>query len=274
MPEIINSHQDLLSEIEATQTEPGKAAFWWLGQHTFVVKAGQIVLYIDPFFAAWESRNTPPLLNFEEGKLANYTLVTHTHGDHLCPETLSAMKDASPNCHFICPKSEVHRLVDEAGIPESRITSMRGDDVFTDETLKVTAIPAKHETFDFTEENGYPFLGYVIEINGVKIYHAGDTIFYDGMLARLQKLTPLDVAFLPINGRSAEQWSRNLMGNMTYQEAVEVAGELKVGLAVPTHYDMFIGNQEDPQKFVNYLKFRYPNTPAWVGGLGKQVLFG
>ncbi len=272
MPTLVKTHQELLSEIEATQTAPGEAAFWWLGQHSFIVKAGTLVVYVDPFFAPWESRHTPPLLHFEEGRLADYTLITHTHGDHLCPQTLAAMKDASPTCHFVCPKSEVHRLTDEAGIPPHRITPMRGDDLFETEQISVWAIPAKHETFDFTEEHGYPFLGYVIRVNGVTLYHAGDTIFYDGMLSRLQKHTPIQAAFLPINGRSAVQLSQNLIGNMTYQEAVEVAGELKVGLAVPAHYDMFVGNKEDPQKFVDYLHFRYPKVSVWVGHLGERVL--
>ena len=271
MPEIVKSHAALLAEIEATQTPFGEAAFWWMGQHTFIIKAGETVIYIDPWFAPWEGRNTPPPLDYAEAKFADYVLITHGHGDHLCPETLKVMKDVSPNCHFVCPKSELHRLREEAGIPASRITPMQGKKETTFGSISVFALPAKHETFNFTEENGYPFLGYVVKVNGVTLYHAGDTIFHSGMLPTLTHRMPIDVAFLPINGRSAAQLKRNLLGNMTYQEAVEVAGELKVGLAVPAHYDMFVGNQEDPALFVDYLALRYPEVKHWVGNIGERV---
>ena len=61
---------------------------------------------------------------------------------------------------------------------------------------------------------------------------------------------------------------------MTYQEAVELAGELAVGLAVPAHWDMFAMNSEDPQRFVDYLAAKFPTVPAHVGPAGERVAFG
>src|ERR1051325_5055940 len=98
--EIAKEHEALLEEIRETETPPGRGAFWWLGQHTFIVKAGGKVIYIDPWLAPWESRQTRAILTPQEARYADFALITHGHGDHLCPETLPHLAQASPNALF------------------------------------------------------------------------------------------------------------------------------------------------------------------------------
>ncbi len=274
MAEIALSHEALLAEIEATETPTGTGAFWWMGQHTFIVKAGDKVIYIDPWFADWTSRQTPSLLTPKETRLADFALITHGHGDHLCPETLPDMAIASPNCRFVSPQTEKTRMRDEGKIPAERLFVLDANETLEIDGVTITAIKAKHEAFDKHPVLGFPYLGYIVEVGGVRFYHAGDTIMYEGLLTTLQKWSPFDAVFLPINGRDAERYRRNCMGNMTFQEAAELAGELNVGLAVPAHYDMFIGNQEDPQKFVDFLEAKRPGSKSWVGKAGERVFFG
>lgn len=271
--EIALDHEALLTEIAETVTSPGQGAFWWMGQHTFVVKAGGKVLYFDPWFADWESRQTRSLLTPQEARLADYALITHGHGDHLCPETLPHMVLASPEALCICPRTEAERMRTEGKVPDSRLYPLNAGEILEQGGVRITAIKAKHETFDPHPTLGFPYLGYVVEVGGVTVYHAGDTILYDGMRETLQQWPRIDVMFLPINGRDAERYLRGCIGNMTFQEAVELAGDLRAGLAVPAHYDMFIGNQEDPDRFVRYLNAKYPTVPAWVGRAGERVLF-
>lgn len=271
--EVAQSHEALINDIVAAETSATVGAFWWLGQHSFIVKVAGKVFYIDPFFAAWESRQTPPLLTPETAKLADYILVTHGHGDHLCPESLAGMVTASPKALFLCPKTEKERLKTEAGVPEARIHALTGKETFETDGLKISAIIAKHEFFDEHPELGNPYLGYVVQIGELSFYHAGDTIPYDGLFTTLQGYPRLNVVFLPINGRDAERFSRNCAGNLTFQESVELAGDLKVHLAVPSHYDMFVGNQENVNKFTTYLEAKYPDVPYWVGAAGSRVTF-
>jgi L-ascorbate metabolism protein UlaG (beta-lactamase superfamily) len=127
--------------------------------------------------------------------------------------------------------------------------------------------------FDEHPTLGFPYLGYVVEVNGVTFYHAGDTIPYEGMLTSLQQWPHFDCLFLPINGRDAKRFLSGCYGNMTFQESVELAGDLEPSLVVPAHYDMFVGNQEDPDKFVDFLKAKYPAVPYWVGPAGTKVMF-
>ena len=272
--QVAQDHAALLEDIAHTQTTAGQGAFWWLGQHTFVVKAGGKVFYFDPWMADWPARQTPPLLTPAETQYADFALITHGHGDHLCPDTLPHMTVASPHALFVCPRTEAERMQTEGGISATRLHPLNAGETFTHEGVTITAIKAKHETFDEHPTHGFPYLGYVVEAGGVTIYHAGDTILYDGLRATLQQWPHIDAMFLPINGRDAERYLRDCIGNMTFQEAVELAGDLRTGLAVPAHYDMFVGNQEDPSKFVRFLEAKYPGVRSWVGKAGERVLFG
>ncbi|HZO87924.1 MAG TPA: MBL fold metallo-hydrolase [Chthonomonadaceae bacterium] len=274
MVEIAQKQDVLLADVARTETPPGCGAFWWLGQHTFIVKAGGHVFYLDPWFAPWESRQTRTLLLPESPHRVDFALVSHGHEDHLCPESLRGIAQASPETLFICPRTEAQRMLTEAGIPESRLRPLNAGETLEHQGVRITAIKSKHETFDERPQLGFPYLGYVVEAGGVTFYHAGDTILYDGLLGTLQRWPHFDALFLPINGRDAERYLRGCLGNFTFQEAAELAGELRPGLAVPSHYDMFIGNQEDPSKFVRFLEAKFPGVRSWVGKAGERVWIG
>lgn len=274
MAEIALSHETLCEEIKNTILPSGRAAFWWMGQHTFIIKVSGKIVYIDPWFAPWESRQTPTLLSYDEARMGDLAFVTHGHSDHLCPESLKAMVTASPAVQFISPRTETQRMCDEAEVPEARLHPINAGETIMIDGVKITAIKSKHEFFDEHPTLGFPFLGYVIEAGGLTIYHAGDCIMYDGLISTLQHWAHFDVMFVPINGRDADRFLVGCLGNFTFQEAAELAGELKPSLVVPSHYDMFIGNQEDPVKFVRFLEAKFPGVNSWVGKAGERVFFG
>ena len=94
---------------------------------------------------------------------------------------------------------------------------------------------------------------------------------YEGMLTKLRKHAPLDVMFVPINGRDAQRYLTGCIGNMTFQEAVDLCGEMEPSLAVPGHYDMFAGNLGNPLLFKAYLEAKYPGIRCWIGERGEAV---
>jgi L-ascorbate 6-phosphate lactonase len=261
----------LVEEVRAAQPEPGRGYFWWLGQHSFILKLGTITLYIDPYLAPDEARQTPPLLAPEQVTNADLVLCTHDHGDHMDPYAITGILKASPQALFVAPRAHRQRMIG-IGVPGLRLWLINDGQPLRFRDAIITGVKGKHEFFHETPD-GFPYLGYVVAANGVTCYHSGDTLVYDGLLATLRRWQ-LDVAFLPINGRDADRFRDGCIGNMSYQEAVELAGDLRVGLAVPAHWDMFAHNSEDPRKFVDYLAAKYPEVPAWVGRAGERVLFG
>jgi L-ascorbate 6-phosphate lactonase len=270
MAEVALQGTALLDDIARTRTEPGQVAFWWMGQHSFILKGGETVVYIDPYLSPSPARQTPPLLTPEQVTNAAMVLCTHDHGDHIDPGAIPGIAAASPAAQFVVPRTAVGR-VRELSVPSERLLPLTDGETAEWQDVQVTAIKSKHERFDEVPGVGFPFLGYVIRMNGATLYHAGDTIVYEGLVTALRSHSPA-VAFLPINGRCAERLSSGCIGNMTYQEAVDLAGDAGVRWAIPTHYDMFIGNQEDPVKFVRYLQVKFPEIRTWVGSAGQRVM--
>jgi L-ascorbate metabolism protein UlaG (beta-lactamase superfamily) len=165
----------------------------------------------------------------------------------------------------------VDGLAKDLGIPYERFIAAEDGTVIVHNGLKISGIAAAHEFLDRNPQTGqYPYMGYVIEGNGISAYHSGDCCIYEGLLGKLQKWERIDAAFLPINGRDAKRYSRNCIGNMTYQEAVDLAGELHPKMVIPVHYDMFKGNLEDPSLFADYLAVKYPSQSYWIGEPGTE----
>jgi L-ascorbate 6-phosphate lactonase len=271
MAEIAQLGDELLADVERTQAPPGTGLFWWLGQHSFILKLGPKVVFIDPYLDPNDERQTPPLFAPEQVACADLVLCTHDHGDHIDPFALPGIAQASPQAMFVFPRPHRRRML-EIGLPEERLRPIGDGETLWLDGIAVSGIKSRHEFFHETPE-GFPFMGYVVEGDGVCCYHSGDTLAYDGLRAALGRWK-LDAAFLPINGRDAQRFRAGCIGNMTYQEAVDLAGDLEVGLAVPTHWDMFAGNSEDPRKFVDYLNAKFPGVRSWVGRAGERVEFG
>src|SRR5438270_7881296 len=101
MAEVALSGEALVRDVEAAAPGEGRAAFWWLGQHSFILKLKGTVLYIDPYLEPSPARQTPPLLSPEEVTNAEVVLCTHDHGDHIDPYALPGIARASAGAVFI-----------------------------------------------------------------------------------------------------------------------------------------------------------------------------
>ncbi len=260
----------LLDDINNTVLPRGGAAFWWLGQLSYVVKVADTVLYFDPYLAPNPRRRVPPLLNPEEVANADWVFCSHDHGDHLDTVAIPGIAAASRSARFVCSKVASQRM-DELSVPRERIVALDEGLVHEQGGVRISAIAAAHEFLDRDDKLGYPYLSFIVEVDGVTILHTGDTVRYDGMVAKLAKWS-FDVAFMPINGRDAVRFASGTIGNMTYQEAVDLAGDLRPRLTVPGHYEMFEHNSEDPQLFADYMTVKFPALGFWIGGHGEAVV--
>ena len=270
----MTSHAALIEEIDGTDLADGELAFWWLGQHSFVLKLGRAVVYLDPYLSDEPARTVRPLLAAGEVTHADAVTGSHDHGDHIDRGVWPELASASPGATFVVPKLVLDRgLAGDLGIAAERFVGLddgTGADVAG---VRIVGIPAAHERLDVDERTGlHPYLGFIVEGGGGGVYHAGDTCRYEGLETRLKAAGPFDVMFVPINGRDAKRLAGGCIGNMTYQEAVDLVGEVAPRLAVPTHFEMFANNSEDPGKFVEYLGVKYPAVRALVPQHGRRVV--
>ncbi len=249
-----------MHKILDSKTPTGKLALCWMGQMGLIIKSENTTIAIDYFASPGYDRQTLPPIPRDEVKDVDAFLGTHDHLDHIDHESWRVWATKLPEAKFVFPRAHMESVLQDGVAKENAIGLNDGENV-TIGDMTIHAIPAAHEFLDKDELKGlFPYLQYIIECNGRHIYHAGDTVRYEGMLPRLQAFEKIDVALLPINGRDAIKYRRNCIGNMTYQEAADLAGELLPEIVLPGHYDMFADNSEDPNAFADYVDAKYKDA--------------
>jgi L-ascorbate metabolism protein UlaG (beta-lactamase superfamily) len=239
---------ELQRDINETRPVSGSLAIWWLGQSGFVIKSWQGLLLIDPYLSehlTTKYKGTPrPHVRMTRAPLrggdlrsVDLLLASHKHSDHLDPGTLPDLMLASSEAALMLPAA-IREYAIGLGLPAERLIGVDAGDVVERAGFRVRAVPSAHELLDQDSEGRHLYLGYVIESAGMRVYHSGDSLAYEGLERELGGEL-FDVLFLPINGRDP---ARGVPGNMTASEAVALASALRPRYVVPHHYDMFTFN--------------------------------
>jgi len=100
---------------------------------------------------------------------------------------------------------------------------------------KVTLTPSKHWGARTLHDEHRGYGGFVLEHQGRKIYHAGDSAYFDGFTEIGKRLAP-DVALLPIGAYHPESFRHVHMGP---DEAMKAFRDLHARWLVPMHYGTF-----------------------------------
>jgi L-ascorbate metabolism protein UlaG (beta-lactamase superfamily) len=193
----------------------------WLGHDGFRIQDGQTV-YIDPF----QIGGSPPK--------ADVILISHEHFDHLSAADLK--KIVTPDTVIIA-HHQSHSELSKLHVKEVKI--MKPGDKLKAGKLEVEAVPA-YNVNKFREpgkvfhpkEDGK--LGFVLTVNGVRIYHAGDTDHIPEM-----KNTRAEIAILPVSGTYV----------MTPKEAAEATASINPQVVIPMHFGAIVGDRNDAETF-------------------------
>ena len=207
------------------------------------------------------TRMMPPPV--DAGQLDDLRLVlcTHRHTDHMDPGTLPILAERNPRCAFVVPRAERDAAL-KAGLPEARMLLLNaGESVQPLDGLTIAAVPAAHEDLRINEWGEHHFLGYVLKLGELTLYHSGDCIPFDGLVEHVRPHGPR-VALLPVNGRDELRRSRGVPGNFTFAEAAALAVELGVELVIPHHFGLFDFNTADPAELAKQARALPVGGPA------------
>ncbi|WP_047151813.1 MBL fold metallo-hydrolase [Aneurinibacillus tyrosinisolvens] len=272
----------LLKEIQETNVKDGTVAIWNLGQEGYAFKGEREVLYIDLYLSdsivedelgpeGLFTRDFPPPLNPSKIENANYVLCSHFHQDHMDHATLRPLAKSSTDALFLVPASHTF-LLQKMEIPESRIIGAKHLQSVQLGEFLITPIAVYHPVDEVDSQGNHFYFSFVIQVNGVTIFHSGDTIYFPGLVEELSKFK-IDVAFINSNGRDWMRDQNEVIGNMNYREAVEFGRAIHADMLVPMHFDMFKTNRENPAYFVDYLFSTHRNMKFHIFTVGERFIY-
>lgn len=254
----ISGHQ-LLDEINAARPVPGQLFIWWLGQSGYAIRTASHLMYFDLYLSEhltqkYAGTNKPhdrmmaaPLRGHQINN-ADLVFCSHKHSDHFDPVTMPELMAASPAAKLLLPRPVLEHA-QALGIASERLIAVDGDGSVKLGDMVIHGVPGAHPDFAYDAQSGYPFLGFIIKVDGCVIYHSGDTLRYDGLAERLSSFE-IDLAILPINGTTEKLLAMGTPPNMSAADAVMLAQQVRPGLTIPCHYDMFYFNTVDVADFV------------------------
>ncbi len=189
----------------------------WLGHASFRLERGGVVIYLDPWQLAGEPHD------------ADLILISHPHFDHLDP---SDVAKAAKEGTVVVTVSDCAAKLKEGGstLP---LEVVKPGDQRTVKGISIEAVAAYNTNKTFHPKEAQ-WVGFIVEAEGVRLYHAGDTDFIPEM-----STFKADVALLPISGTYV----------MTAEEAAQAAQVLRPKVSVPMHYGKIVGTVADAQRF-------------------------
>lgn len=209
---------------EALRPEEMVAKAHWLGKQASVkIEAGDKIIYIDPFQIA------------EAANDADIVLVTHKHDDHFSPGDIERV--AKAETVFIAPQDCAKTI--ENKFNSQVIIAEPGMSTTVDE-IQIEAVPAYNVVKTKYHPKESNWVGYILTIDGVRIYHAGDT----ERIPEMKEFT-CDIAMVPLG----QTYTMN-----SVEEAAEAVLDVQAKIAIPIHYGMYEGKPEDAQKFAELLE--------------------
>ena len=235
----------LKEKILTTELTDKQLGLFYLGQEGFIFKFRGIYLCIDPFLTGgvrgvdeFGFREFKAPIAPEELDFLDYVLTTHDHLDHTDPKTVEGIAKVNSHVKFVIPASFVKNVVGY-GVPEAQIIPAHDGDVIRAFDITICPLPSAHEELHQDENGDYLEMGYKVAFDDITIYHCGDSTVYEG---QKEKVGTVDIAMLPVNGRSFYKLHHDLIGNMTLEEAILFAKEAEAKFFIPMHIDMFAMN--------------------------------
>lgn len=179
-------------------------------------------IYIDPFKID---------RNYND---ADIVFITHDHYDHYSEEDID--KVINENTTIIIPEELLTKLL-RKGINKNAIITVEPNKNYMVQGIKFETISAYNTNKTFhPKENGW--VGYIIIINGIRYYIAGDTD-----ITEENRRVKYDVAFVPVGGTYT----------MDFKEAAQLINEIQPKIAVPIHYGSVVGTKQDATDFIKLL---------------------
>jgi L-ascorbate metabolism protein UlaG (beta-lactamase superfamily) len=220
------------------------------GHSCFELSDGEATVLVDPFLKP----NNPAAVHTADEVEPTHIAITHGHADHMADAVPVARRTGA---HCIAAV-ELAEWFKGQGIEAVSDPNLGGTVRFEWGWIKL--VPAWHTSTlpgsaeaPFSAEHGTAIgtaMGFVINIGGVSVYHAGDTCLFSDMKLIAER-NPVDVALLPIGGHYT----------MDRHDAAVAAEFVGAATVIPIHFETFPPIETDAEAFKSEVE---ANTSAKV----------
>jgi L-ascorbate metabolism protein UlaG (beta-lactamase superfamily) len=224
----------------------GKTAITFLGHSAFQIAAGGTTILIDPYLTGNPQDAVPA-----ETLAADYILVTHAHGDHLGDAVAIAKRTGAQ----VLTTTEIARMLKDQGIDAI------GAQIGAKKKFPFGYVRVTQAIHGSGAPGGGLAAGFIINIGGLTVYHAGDTALF-GDMALYGRLEKIGIALLPIGDHYT----------MGPEDAVEAVGMLRPRIVVPMHYNTNPFIKQDPAVFKKAVESRYNNVKVQIMSPGDVLI--
>ena len=190
-------------------------------RHASVKIKDRKIIYIDPF----------ELTEGPAPEKADIVLVTHSHYDHCSPKDIEKISNENT---IIITVADAQSKLSNLKVKGITVTEPGKTIKINGENISITAVPAYNPDKEFhPKENNW--VGFIVEMDGVRVYHAGDT----GLIPEMKEIET-DIALLPVGGTYT----------MNAEEAAQATKMIKsCKIAIPMHYGVLVGTASDAEDF-------------------------
>ena len=198
----------------------------WLGHDSFSL-AGNVKIIIDPYKITKQEK-------------ADLILISHNHFDHLSVDDLKNISTGSTS--IVAAKECIDMLKgfdfkEKIGLSPGEEKTVRGIKIKSVRAYNLDKINSDtKKPFHPKEDNK---VGFLFELNGITIYHTGDT----DLIPEMSDLKP-EIALVPVSGTYV----------MTAQEAAKAVEKIKPKIVIPMHYGVIVGSEKDARDFKQLVK--------------------
>ena len=259
----------LAATIASLKVEPGGLAIFWLGQAGFVFKtSSNQLIFIDAYLSnmcqtlpsdVMSKRLIPSPLKATE-ILSGLMVSTHAHQDHHDEESIAIIARNAPGVHFGGPASCIQALK-KLDVPEKRRHLLTVGSISQFPGFSLRAVYANHG------ESEPKAIGIVLEADGIKVYHTGDTNYCLKHMEEIISLKP-DIIIPCINGT---------YGNLNAIEAARLASDVGAKVAIPCHFWFFVAQntraEGQPAAFLSACKEFAPQTIPLILMVSEPYIF-
>ena len=133
------------------------------------------------------------------------------------------------------------------------------------------AVASAHEQLKVNAKGEHHYLGYILGSDDIRLYHSGDCVPYCG-LGELLLARQIDVALLPINGRSEPLSRKGIAGNFTFEEAVDLCQAARIPVLVGHHWGMFDFNTCDPETLRGKMRTQNKGVACYFPSTSSSLL--